>query len=282
MKKVLITGANSYIGTSVEKWLSQFENQYLVDTLDMLDSNWMNYDFSYYDAVFHVAGIVHKNEKNIDPDIYYKVNRDLTHKLAKLAKKSGVRQFIFLSTMSVYDSDEKIITKETEEKPQNHYGKSKLEAEYLLKELCSKQFQVAIVRPPMVYGKDSKGNYSKLSKLSKWTLVFPNIDNQRSMIFIDNLSEFIKQLVDMELSGVYFPQNSEYISTREMVVSIRRYHKKHTFLTSIINVMIYKLRFISQVNKLFGNLIYEKSMSEYCFEYQIRNFEESIILTERE
>lgn len=63
MKKILITGANSYIGTSFEKWLSQWLDDYKVDTFDMIDGTWKEKDFSQYDTVFHVAGIVHIKEK---------------------------------------------------------------------------------------------------------------------------------------------------------------------------------------------------------------------------
>ncbi|WP_259458607.1 NAD-dependent epimerase/dehydratase family protein [Streptococcus iniae] len=101
MKKVLITGANSYIGTSLEKWLQQSEEQYHVDTLDMIDPNWKTFDFSPYDSIFHVAAIVHKNEKQMNSDLYEKVNTKLPIELATIAKHSGLRQFIFLSSMSV-------------------------------------------------------------------------------------------------------------------------------------------------------------------------------------
>ena len=56
MKKVLITGANSYIGTNVEQWLLKEPDKYHVETLDMKDPNWINFDFSKFDVVFHVAG----------------------------------------------------------------------------------------------------------------------------------------------------------------------------------------------------------------------------------
>ena len=84
MKKILITGANSYIGTSVEKWLDKSE--YVVDTVDMIDGTWKEKDFSKYDVVFHVAGIAHVSTDPNMEDLYYKVNRDLTIKTAKKAK----------------------------------------------------------------------------------------------------------------------------------------------------------------------------------------------------
>ncbi|ARE24926.1 NAD-dependent epimerase/dehydratase family protein [Lactococcus cremoris] len=113
MKKILITGANSYIGQSLENWLEKSQGDYQVDTLDMINPAWKEYDFSPYNSIFHVAAIVHKNEKNLNQDLYDKVNRDLPIELATLAKKAGVAQFFFLSSMSVYGNNEEVITTST-------------------------------------------------------------------------------------------------------------------------------------------------------------------------
>nr|WIF88106.1 hypothetical protein QOL21_06435 [Acholeplasma laidlawii] len=65
MKSILITGKNSYVGSNVENWLQQYPDKYKVDTLDMLDQNWKDFDFSKYDVVFHVAGIAHSTPKKV-------------------------------------------------------------------------------------------------------------------------------------------------------------------------------------------------------------------------
>lgn len=282
MKKILITGANSYIGTSFEKWLEQSEGDYHVDTLDMIDPKWRRFDFSPYDAIFHVAAIVHKNEKNMDPTLYDKVNRDLPIELATLAKKASLGQFIFLSSMSVYGNKEEVITKETKEKPSTYYGKSKLAAEKGLMELASEDFRVLILRPPMVYGPKATGNYTRLSKLSRITPLFPNITNQRSMIYIDNLLEFVRKSIDTNLSGLHFPQNKEYVTTSQLVKTIREVNGKKTLLISVFNPVIKLLSNISQFNKLFGNLVYAQELSTEAFDYQIADFEESVIKSEGE
>lgn len=282
MKKILITGANSYIGTSFEKWLEQSEGDYHVDTLDMIDPKWRRFDFSPYDAIFHVAAIVHKNEKNMDPTLYDKVNRDLPIELATLAKKASLGQFIFLSSMSVYGNKEEVITKETKEKPSTYYGKSKLAAEKGLMELASEDFKVLILRPPMVYGPKATGNYTRLSKLSRITPLFPNITNQRSMIYIDNLLEFVRKSIDTNLSGLHFPQNKECVTTSHLVKTIREVNGKKTLLISVFNPVIKSLSNISQFNKLFGNLVYEQELSTEAFDYQIADFEESVIKSEGE
>lgn len=276
MKHILITGANSYIGTSFEKWLEQSEGDYRVDTLDMIDPKWRQYDFSSYDAIFHVAAIVHKNEKNMDPTLYDKVNRDLPIELAALAKAAGVKQFVFLSSMSVYGNKEEVITKETQENPSTYYGKSKLAAEKGLMQLESADFKVLMLRPPMVYGPKATGNYTRLSKLSRITPIFPNIANQRSMIYIDNLLEFVRKAIDTNLSGLHFPQNKEYVTTSQLVKTIRDVNGKKTLLTAIFNPIIKLLSNVSQFNKLFGNLVYAKELSTEGFDYQVADFYESV------
>lgn len=276
MKHILITGANSYIGTSFEKWLEASEGDYQIDTLDMIDPKWRQFDFSPYDAIFHVAAIVHKNEKNMDPTLYDKVNRDLPIELAGLAKAAGVKQFVFLSSMSVYGNKEEVITKETKENPSTYYGKSKLAAEKGLMQLESADFKVLMMRPPMVYGPKATGNYTRLSKLSRITPIFPNIANQRSMIYIDNLLEFVRKAIDTNLSGLHFPQNKEYVTTSQLVKTIRDVNGKNTLLTAIFNPIIKPLSNVSQFNKLFGNLVYSHDMSNEKFNYYIVNFEESI------
>lgn len=281
MKRVLITGANSYIGTSLEKWLQCSLEAYHIDTLDMKNPNWAQSDFSNYDTVFHVAAIVHQNEKQLNPEIYDKVNRDLPYAVAQKAKSEGVSQFIFLSTMSVYSGEEEHITGETKENPVTFYGKSKLEAEKLLNKLQSAVFKLVILRPPMVYGSHATGNYARLSKLSKYTPFFPSVDNQRSMIYIDNLCEFVRQAIDREISGVYFPQNKEYVNTSVMVKEIRNTSGKKTMLTSLFNPIIKAIGKKGQLKKVFGTLVYDQAMSQYDFDYNVVDFATSIEKSEK-
>ena len=282
MKKILITGANSYIGTSVEKWLSKYPDEYLVDTIDMKTEEWKKKDFSPYDVVFHVAGIAHVKETKKNKEIYYKVNRDLAYETVKKAKSEGVKQFIFLSTMSVYGLKEGVIDKNTPLDPKNNYGKSKLQAEALIKNLNDDLFRVAILRPPMVYGNSCKGNYSKLSKLAKLSPVFPDVNSKRSMIYIDNLSEFVRLIVDNNLNGIYFPQNLEYVNITELVKVIAKTHNKNIFTTSLFNPFIDLLcRNNSIFKKVFGSLIYDQNMSNNdLLNYCLFDLIESIKLTE--
>lgn len=280
MKRILITGANSYIGTSLEKWLAKHPDKYAIETVDMKGELWKEKDFSNYDVVFHVAGVVHIKETKENQEIYYKVNRDLAYETAKKAKTEGVKQFVFLSSMSVYGITNGIIDKNTHPIPFSNYGKSKLQAEELIGKLNDDSFKVAILRPPMVYGKGCKGNYPKLANLAIKTPVFPDIDNKRSMIYIDNLSEFIRLLIENGANELYYPQNREYVKTSEMVNLIAKMNGKKVILTKVFNPFI-KLLNNCTLNKVFGDLIYEMSMSEYSMNYWICDLDESILKTER-
>ena len=283
MKKVLITGANSYIGTSFEKYVKENNVDFEMDTLDLLDPTWEEFDFSGYDTIFHVAGIAHFSKDESKKELYYKVNTELTDRVAKIAKQAGVSQFIFMSSIIVYGdskSGERVITKQTKPTPSDFYGDSKWQAEQKLNKLSDNTFKVVVIRPPMIYGKGSKGNYPKLSRLAQSISIFPKISNSRSMLHIDNLCEFIKQAIERRIKGTYFPQNAEYVTTSDLVAKIAQVHNKKIYLTKLFNPIIRLFFGFDTVKKVFGNLVYEKEMSQFQFKYQIRTFDESILLTE--
>ena len=271
MKKILITGANSYIGTSFEKYIEEnYSDDYHIDTLDMINPNWKECDFSGYDSVFHVAGIAHADVGHVSEErkkLYYQVNCDLTYETAIKAKKSKVKQFIYMSSIIVYGESapygkKKLITKDTKPEPANFYGDSKLQAEIKLKTLDNDNFKICILRPPMIYGPGSKGNYQMLSKLAKKLPVFPDIKNERSMLYIGNLCYFIKECIDKGSSGIYFPQNEEYVSTSKMVQEIAKANGKNIHLTKLLNPFVFILsKFPGKIggmcNKAFGNMSYD-------------------------
>lgn len=280
MKKILITGKDSYIGISLENWLMREPEKYKVDTVDMKDKSWIEKDFSIYDVVFHVAGIAHIKEKIDNNSLYYKVNRDLAYKTAQKAKQEGVKHFIFLSSMSVYGMENGVIDKNTLLKPNTAYAKSKIQAEELINDLQDKTFVIATLRPPMVYGKGCRGNYKSLAGLAIKTPIFPKVENKRSMIYIDNLSEFVKKLIDDRSGGLFFPQNAEYVNTSDMVSLIAEAHGKRIIMTKLFNNLLTILN-LSIFKKVFGDLVYEKSMSYFESDYIIYGFRESILLTEK-
>lgn len=258
MKKILITGANSYIGVSFENYLNQWPQDYRVDTVDMIDGSWRSMSFAGYDAVFHVAGIAHVRETKDNEKLFYTVNRDLAVDTAKKAKEDGVGQFIFMSSMSVYGLDEGVITPDTPTAPKNHYGRGKLEAEVAMAAMRSENFAVAIMRPPMVYGEGCKGNYQRLTKIATKLPVFPDYPNRRSMLHIDGLIRFVKNLVDERADGLFFPQDDHYTCTSQMVLQIAQANGRKIRLLKCLNPLVDLAKKLNRsARKAFGDLIYE-------------------------
>ena len=290
MKKILITGANSYIGVSVENYLMQWPECYHVDTVDMIGDGWKSTSFRDYDAVVHVAGLVHQPQSKNDPaqaEHYDRINHLLAVETARKAKAEGVHQFLFLSSASVYGLDAPVgqvvmIDENTPLCPKDNYGISKLKAEEGLKELQDDQFKVAIMRPPMIYGKGCRGNYQTMAKLAKKLPVFPWVENQRSMLYMDNLAEFIRLLIEDVAEGIFCPQNNEYVNTSEMVSLIAHASGKNILMIHGFTWAIKMLRPLTgMADKAFGSLCYDYALSRYHKNYCVKNFQESILETEQ-
>lgn len=300
-KRVLITGADSYIGESFEEYAKNNYSNIEIDSLDMLDPKWKEKDFSKYDVVFHVAGIAHADVGNVDESTkekYYAVNTDLTVEVCKKAKAEGVKEFIFMSSMIVYGESapygkSKIIDENTVPTPANFYGDSKLQADVAVRDLATDDFKVIVLRPPMIYGKGSKGNYPILAKLAKKLPVFPKVDNERSMLHIDNLCEFLCQIILVkefkENVIVLIPQNDEWTNTSKMVEEISRVSGNNIKLIGGPMKLAVLLggkvpgKIGNLVNKAFGNSCYEKSISRYDgVDYHTVDLKQSIERTEKD
>ena len=288
MKSILVTGAGSYIGVSLENYLKQWPESYRVDSLDMRGSDWESHSFRGYDAVFHVAGLVHQPDSKNDParsDLYDQVNHILAVRTAEKAKADGVGQFLYMSSAIVYGDSapigkRKVITKDTPVAPANFYGDSKVQAEKGLKKLESDAFRVAVLRPPMIYGPGSKGNYPTLSKMARKLPLFPKVDNQRSMLYVENLAECVRLLIEQGIGGIFWPQNREYSNTSQLVALIAKAHGKHIVL---VPGFTWALKLLSHctglVNKAFGSLCYDPALSaapgDYCVADLARSIEET-------
>ena len=114
----------------------------------------------------------------------------------------------------------------------------------------------------MIYGNGCKGNYVRLEKFALKSPIFPDMKNRRSMIYIDNLCEFVKQIIDNESRGLFLPQNKEYVCTSDMVRDIAEAHGKKIYMTKLFNPLLRLLK-VSTVNKVFGDLVYEQIPSDY-------------------
>lgn len=280
MKRVLITGANSYVGTNVEKWLDRTPEDFEVDIVSTFNDEWKKADFSKYDVVFHVAGIAHVDAKKRMEPLYRKINTGLTIEVAKWAKKNGVKQFIFMSSGIVFRESKSlkanVVTPETKPNPNGFYGDSKLQAEIGLHKLEDANFKIAILRPPMIYGPNCKGNFMRLAKLGTITPVFPKFHNKRSMLYIDNLAEFVKQIILRELGGTFYPQNKELADTVEIVKAFAKQNNHKLHVWRWLNIFVYiGSPFIRSLNKMFADFYYVPEMSRYSFDYQLVNQEDS-------
>ena len=270
MNKILVTGADSYVGENVRSYILKTASEnFRIDSVDTRGDAWKVVDYSYYDVVFHVAGIAHVNA---DPKMaaqYYKVNRDLAIDVAKNAKAAGVKQFIFMSSQIVFHESQSLkaemLTKDTKEHPNGFYGDSKLQAENGLRELECPSFKICILRPPMIYGPKSKGNFLRLAWLATKTPIFPLWHNKRSMLYIDNLG------------GTFYPQNKELADTVEIVRFFAKKYNHKIWFSRMFNPFVWLGSFVLQpLNKMFASYYYDPSMSKYEFDSQIISLHDSL------
>lgn len=299
-KRALLVGASSYIGQSFKQYAAEHYPNLAIEAISARSPEWKSADFSSFDVVFHVAGIAHADVSNVDDatkEKYYEVNTDLAVEVCKKAKIEGVKTFVFMSSMIVYGDSapygkRKVVDEKAVPEPANFYGDSKLQADVAVRSLASDDFKVLVLRPPMIYGRGSKGNYPALAKLAKKLPVFPNVDNERSMLHIDNLCEFLCQIMliqEMQPNAVVlFPQNGEWTKTTAMVKYIAATCGKKVCTASLMAPAVAlggKLPGASGklVNKAFGNFAYAQSLSAYPgIDYQKVTLQESIGRTEGE
>lgn len=298
-RRVLIAGADSYVGSSLKKYAKEhYPKNFSIDELSLRDESWKEKNFSDYDIVYHVAGIAHADIGKVSDDTkekYYQVNTDLSIAVAKKAKEEGVKGFVFMSSMIVYGDSapvgkKKIIDENTVPIPANFYGDSKLQADVAVRDLAEDQFKVIVLRPPMIYGKDSKGNYPLLAKLAKLSPIFPDVQNERSILYIENLCELLCQTFLLKSftrnTVVLLPQNEEWVSTTKMIKTIAKVNGNIIYLSRLLVPFIYILQYIpgtvgKMAHKSFGNYCYKKNLSKYeDIEYQLIGSKESILSTE--
>ena len=279
MKRVLISGAQSYIGTSFQQWAEkQHPGEFCIDTLDVRENSWRAADFRGYDAILHVAGLVHRNEKKVDEAEYDRVNHLLTVEIAQKAKAEGVRHFVFLSTKGVYAPNTPMIHKETPPDPGKKYGRSKLAAERELLPMDGAQFRVTVLRPPTVYGKGCRGNFQKLEKLSRRIHWFPNRDNERSMIYIFNLCEFLcLVLLSPPEERILLPQNREYAGTLRLMKAIWESRGERYHLSKLLSGLVGLMMRMNKLKTAFSDSRYDLAETNYFDgKYQVFSLKESI------
>lgn len=298
-RTVLITGAGSYIGESFLTYAKEhYPENFEIHTLDLLDPDWRAHDFSAYDTVFHVAGIAHADVGNVSDETkekYYQVNTDLAVEVAQKSKTDGVRLFLFMSSMIVYGDSapfgaKRVIDANTVPAPANFYGDSKLQADVAVRALAADSFHVIVLRPPMIFGKGSKGNYPTLAKLANALPIFPDVTNERSMLYIGNLCELLCQVMlvtTRQQATVLIPQNPTWVRTCDLVREICHANKKHILTLKVLNPFVVLAGKIpgkigGLVHKAFGNNCYDYALSNYeGIAYQRYDLVQSVEMTEK-
>ncbi len=285
MKKVMLVGIGGYIGGKFTEYMNQNYPDWKIDAVDSMNRKWAEADFSGYDAVYNVSGLAHANARQGSEDLYYAVNGQLPIDVAAKAKAEGVPLFVQMSSQIVYGDmsglgEDKLITSETIPSEPTVYGKSKMMAERGLQDLVDNKFQVAILRPPLIYSEYARDNFPRLVNFAKKMPIFPKMDNKQSMIYVDNLCELVHLIIENNKGGVYFPQQECYIVTSKIVADIAKAVGNRMWQTRIFNPI---LRLLSKapklgfIHKAFGSIAYDMELSNHFDgKYRVVSYDESI------
>ena len=203
--------------TEVKRQDSEKCPLWTVDSVSGRTGEWQDMDFSGYDVVVVCSALVHKNEKKLGWPAYLQANAILPVRIAEKAKATGVSHYIFLSSLAVYGRGQERITAGQRPSPETYYGHSKYLAEQILLPMADDAFTVTIVRPPMVYGERAKGSYRQLQRLAAVLPLFPRIENQKSVISLQNLCRFLRAVIVSRPGGIFHPQDRVYRSTTELM-----------------------------------------------------------------
>ena len=270
MEKILVTGASGFIGQKIYRQLvklernvcgtvrnsnlSNSENIKVADISGEVDWENILRDVS---CIIHCAGKVHEMKKKNDINDYRLVNTKGTKILAEQAIKYGVKRFIFLSSLKANKENSIKINN------QDFYAISKLEAEKVLDQITLKSnLEVIVLRLPLVYGFDAKGNLSRLIKLinSGIPLPFGLIENKRSFIGVDNLIDILINCIDNPKAPgkTFLVSDGQDLSTQDLIRHLATAMGKSVnifpFPLSILKFGGYCLGFKSEMDRLLGSL----------------------------
>jgi nucleoside-diphosphate-sugar epimerase len=260
MKKIAVTGATGFVG---KRLMEYNQDKYHLQALLLREGDVKLLNLARVDAVVHLAGKAHQMTP-IEDSVYFEVNYELTKNLAIRAKEQGVRQFVYISSTKVYgDNITEVLNETSICHPTDAYGASKLKAEQFLSTLQSPGFNIAIVRPPLVYGPGVKGNMIKLLELAakKYPLPLGNIHNARSMVFVDNLIELINAIINKEAAGLFIAGDQQAVSTSELITLIRKSLGNNYTLFSIPSFIRATLKKIKPAfyKRLFGFFVVDNA-----------------------
>lgn len=242
MKKLLITGSNGFLGSY---FIHKYQDTYDIKKFSFLQNDFDNLTLDTIKCIVHLSALVHRMS-GVSASEYERVNVIQTFELAKKAKESGVKQFVFMSTVKVYGEETDCVYNENSIcNPEDEYGKSKLKAEKQLLELQDDNFHVSIIRTPIVYGYEVKANIKNLINLVKKVRVLPfgKIQNKRSMVYIGNLCHLIDKVITQQKNGIFLASDDEPFSTSKLIELIAKnldkkiYFIKIPFFESIFKVL---------------------------------------------
>lgn len=265
--KILITGSNGYVG---KNFIDAYKSKYDFCKFSLLKKPLEGLQLDNIDAVLHCAALVHQGKEKCFQE-YYDVNVKYPVSLAKKSKESGVKQFIFISTVSVYGEGESLITEDTICCPKTPYGKSKLMAEIELRKLEEDNFVVSIIRAPMVYGSSAPGNMAALISLVKKVRVIPlgNIENKRSFVYIVNLLHLIDCVIEKKKNGLFLACDDEALGTSKLIEFIAKgLDKKITLIRVPFFQIILKFIKPSIHDSLYGTLKINNQVTKKKLNYR--------------
>ncbi|MDY0192352.1 MAG: NAD-dependent epimerase/dehydratase family protein [Aliarcobacter butzleri] len=262
MKKLLITGSNGFIGNY---FINNYKSKYNIETFSFLKDDINSLDCSDLDVVFHLSALVHQMG-GASASQYEKINVIQTIELAKKAKESGVKHFVFMSTVKVYGEEtNSIYTENTVCNPEDDYGKSKLKAEHELQKLEDDNFKISIIRTPIVYGYEVKANIKNLINLVDKVPVLPfgKIKNKRSMVYIGNLCHLVDEIITQEKQGIFLACDDEPLSTSKLIELIAKNLDKKMYLIKIpFFETLLKILKPSFYKRLYGSLQIDNTITK--------------------
>lgn len=226
---LLVTGANGFIGSYFK---TKYSRVYNIQTFSFLENYFNCLSINNVQVVLHLSALVHQMG-GASTEEYERINITQTLDLAIKAKKAGVKQFIYMSTVKVYgEENTNAYNEQSICNPQDDYGKSKLKAELKLKKLHEDNFVVTIIRTPIVYGYGVKANIKRLISLVNKAPILPfgAINNKRSMVYIGNLCHLIYTLIDQRRSGIFLANDDHPLSTTHFIELIAVALHKNIYL----------------------------------------------------
>ena len=303
--RIFITGGSGFIGGALLELLvnsknyistiSRFDYERL-DSLDLVirgDIGQLNKNnklsaavkdvLENTDVIIHLAGRAHIVADNSTNPLneYRKINRDATLALARIAANSGVKRFVFLSSIGVNgNQNNKPFTERDKPNPEEDYAISKYEAEQGLLVLSREvDMDVVIIRPPLVYGPNAPGNFNTLLRwiLKGVPLPFGLIKNKRSFIALDNLTDFIIHCINykdtpLACGQVFLVSDGEDVSTSQFLRKVSKAVRSKTILLPIpVSTLQFILRVIGKGNiaeRLFDSLQVDNSKAKELLNWQ--------------